>query len=233
MSLRRLREDAGVSGAAVARAARLSPAAVSMIERGAREPGLETLCRLVIALGAELRLGVVPGAGVPLRDRFQAPMVEALLAAAHHRWARFVEVSVRTPARGSIDVVLGQPAERLLVAVEVCSQIRRLEQLLRWTAEKAEALPATGLGAAMAGQDQRPVSVSRLLVVRSTGSTRRVAAEFAETLRAAYPARSRDAVRALLRPNAPWPGAAIVWMTVGGGRAALLSGAARGVGVGR
>ena len=204
-----------------------------MIERGLREPALETLWRIALALGGEVRLSLVPGAGVPLRDRFQAPMVETLLAATHPRWTRHVEVAVRTPARGSIDVVLTLPSDRLLVAVEVFSQIRRLEQQLRWTAEKAVALAATSIGAAVAGPTGESLTVSRLLVVRSTASTRQVATDFAETLRAAYPARSRDAVAALRDAAASWPGPAVVWMTVHGGHASLLPATARGVPVGR
>ena len=228
-----LRVDGGVSQGALSRAAHLSPAAVSMAERGLREPTFDTLSRLAIALGADISVRLVPGAGIALRDRLQAPMVEALLATTHPRWTRHVEVAVRTPARGSIDVVLAIPGDGLLVAVELVSQFRRLEQLLRWAGEKAAALPATSLGAAMAGHDGRPLTVSRLLVVRSTESTRGIAVDFSRTISAAYPARSKNAVASLRGPDVRWPGAAVVWMSVSGGRARLLPGAARGVGVGR
>ena len=45
-------------------------------------------------------------------------MGEAVLAAAGRRWKRLVEVAVRRPARGFIDVVLVDPVEPAIVAVD-------------------------------------------------------------------------------------------------------------------
>lgn len=50
------------------------------------------------------------------------------------------------------------------------------------------------------------------------------------TFRAAYPARTVDAVAALTTAGRPWPGHAIVWVEVDGAGTRLLHGQPRGVG---
>ena len=57
----------------------------------------------------------------------------------------FPEMLVHRPARGSIDLGLHEPRERLLVASELQSELRRLEQLVRWSR-------AEGGGTARAGR---------------------------------------------------------------------------------
>ena len=147
------------------------------------------------------------------------------------RWTPSPEVPVLRPARGVIDLVLHEQAARLLVATELQSALRRLEQQIRWHREKELSLPSSDLWR-RAARDGEPAT-SRLLVVRSTVETRRLAREFEETLRAAYPARAADVVAALTSAAAPWPGPGIAWMRVEGGRAELLDGAPRGVRLGR
>ena len=56
------------------------------------------------------------------------------------------------------------------------SELRRLEQMVRWQAEKAESLPSWE-GWPHLGEE--PAIVSRLLIVRRTRTTARCAAEFA------------------------------------------------------
>ena len=53
-------------------------------------------------------MGFEPGLGVPLRDRYQAPMIEGVLRILHPRWARFTELLGRRPVRGVIDLVQGE-----------------------------------------------------------------------------------------------------------------------------
>ena len=65
---------------------------------------------------------------------------------------------------------------------------------------------------------------SWLLQVRRTRATRSVATEFAQQIRVAYPADPDDALAALTTPTAAWPGAAMLWAGVEGGRARLLGG---------
>ena len=51
--LKRLREDAGLSQAALAEAARMNVFGVAKIEQGLREPGWGTVLKLAAALGVE------------------------------------------------------------------------------------------------------------------------------------------------------------------------------------
>ena len=106
----------------------------------------------------------------------------------------------------------------MLLASELQSELRRLEQQVRWHAAKAQALPSWEGFAPMG--DSR---ISQLLVVRRTRATRAVASEFSRQLRAAYPAHPDDALAALTGTE-PWPGAALVWMVIEGTRARWVSG---------
>jgi transcriptional regulator with XRE-family HTH domain len=225
--LRVLREDAGATQAEVARVAGLSRQMVSRTESGAVRPSIETMTAMSSALGADLSIKVYPGAGVPIRDRFQARMVEALLRTLHPRWRAHLEVPIHRPARGVIDVVLEDLP--LLVATEAQSDLRRLEAQIRWHAEKASGLPHTPLALGAGGTT---VSVSRLLLLRSTRRMRELAREFEHVLRAAYPARTVDALDSLIR-GAPWPGPAVVWVAVDGRTAIVLARGPRGVTLGR
>jgi hypothetical protein len=118
-------------------------------------------------------------------------------------------VLVHRPARGSIDLGLHEPRERLLVASELQSELRRLEQLFRWHAQKVESLPSWEGWVRLS----EVPAVSRLLVVRRTRATREVAAQFAAQLRAVLPAHPDDAVAALTGTSA-WPGPALVWVSI-------------------
>jgi transcriptional regulator with XRE-family HTH domain len=218
--LRRSREDAGVSQRALASATGLSQGFVSRILAGDAAPSHETYALLGAALGADFAARFYPSTGPRIRDRFSAPMAELLLSTARPRWLPHPEVGVHRPARGWIDLVLHDPRANLVVASELQSLLRRLEQLLRWHALKVESLPSWE-GFHRLG-DEAP-AVSRLLVVRRTRATRQVAAEFGGLLRSAYPAHPDDALDAL-GGTAPWPGAALVWMTIDGRGARWASG---------
>ncbi|MGH2474820.1 MAG: hypothetical protein ACRDIL_06105 [Candidatus Limnocylindrales bacterium] len=154
-------------------------------------------------------------------------MVEALLGALSPEWRAHVEVPVSRPARGVIDVVLERPASGLLVATEVDSELRRLEQQIRWSSEKA-----ASLGSATLVRDGSDPIVSTLLVLRSTASTRQLARQFEVTLRSAYPAPTRSVVESL-RVGSEWPGPGIVWIRIEGERVDLLDAPPRGVRLGR
>lgn len=228
--LRRLLEDSGIRPVALARAAGVSPSMVSRIMLAQREASLETLARIAGALGGDVSVHLVPGAGIAIHDATQARMVDAFVHALHRRWTPFLEVPVRTPARGAIDVVLADSIDRGLIATEVQSQLRRAEQAVRWANEKAAALTSTDLyrmatAAVDDGDGSRP-AISRLLVLRSTQATRAVVAELSASFAAAYPVEASVAVEAL-RGGLAWPGAAIVWMTVHGREAHLMDGPPR------
>ncbi|HEU0244391.1 MAG TPA: helix-turn-helix transcriptional regulator [Candidatus Limnocylindrales bacterium] len=211
--LRQLRVDAGVSRVAVARVAGVDPSFITKMEAGRRAPSIETYVRIAAALGADFTARPYPNTGPQIRDRHQVRMAELLLASLHRRWRATPEVAVRRPARGWIDAVLEEPLTRLLVATELESDVRRVEQILRWSREKADSLPSATPWSAWA-READP-AVSRLLVVRWTRANREVAVAARRQLREAYPADPRDALEALTGDGA-WPGAAMIWARLEG-----------------
>ena len=227
--IRRLRLDAGVTLTELSLVTGLDRSHLRRIESGEAGASIEGLTAIGIALGAELSLRFFAGIGPRLVDRFQAPMIEGFLPRLASRWSPRLEVPVTTPTRGVVDAALVDRQARLVVASEFQSEFHRLEQEIRWSAEKSD-----GLGSRMSDEDGgAPWTASRLLVVRSTTATRSVARQFEATLRAAYPAKTRDVIAALTSAVAPWPGPGIVWMSVEGGRGRLLEGPPRGVRLGR
>jgi transcriptional regulator with XRE-family HTH domain len=225
--LLRIRTDAAATHGQVAALAGIDRSHYSRIEAGTANPSLETLAAIATALGADVSVRFYPGTGPRLTDRHQARMIETILRSLGADWRPHVEVPVSRPVRGVIDAVLERPAERLLVATEAYSELRRLEQQIRWSAEKAASLGSSDL----VGPGPVPDG-SRLLVLRSTAATRELARQFESTLRAAYPARTIDVIRAL-RDGAGWPGQGIAWIRIEGERVELLEGPPRGVQLGR
>lgn len=215
-----MREDAGITQARLAAAAGVSAAHLCEIERASVDASLEVMASVSEALGGRLRIRIEPGMGPAIRDHLQSAMVEALLRSVHPRWARFPEVAVHRPVRGFIDLVLADRVDNLLVAVEVHSQIRRLEQQLRWANDKADALRGLAELSPVGPAGGAP-TISRLLVLRSTQATRATLDSHWHLLAAAYPAPQRS-VMAALSGHAAWPGAGIVWMTVESGQARVV-----------
>jgi transcriptional regulator with XRE-family HTH domain len=213
------RLDANVSQRRLAQAAGIPQGYLSRIEAGATEPSIGVLLAIGEALGADLTFQLRPGTGPRIRDRHQAAIVEALLDASRETWQRAVEVPVWRPVRGVIDLVLARP--EVVVAAEVHSEIRRLEQQLRWAAEKAASLPSAREWSLLSG-DNPSVTISSLLVLRWTRTNRELVRTFRETFGARYPARSETAVAALRDPTIEWPAPALVWARIDGGTVRLL-----------
>ncbi|HEX6869276.1 MAG TPA: helix-turn-helix transcriptional regulator, partial [Candidatus Limnocylindrales bacterium] len=87
----RAREEAGVTRAAVARTAGIDRAFYGRIEAGVAQPSLETLVALGAALGGEVSFRLYRGTGPRVVDRWQAPMVEALLGCLDAAWVPHLE----------------------------------------------------------------------------------------------------------------------------------------------
>lgn len=213
-----LRADAGISIRELGRASGVDSGFLGRILDGTVRPSLDTYARLAIPLGADLSTRLYANTGPLIRDRQQARMLEALLATLRPPWHAFSEVAVHRPSRGWIDAALHDPSSRLLVATEIQSELRRLEQLIRWHGEKAASLPSWD-GWPHLGE---PV-ISQLLVVRRTRATRAVAADLGRQLRIVYPAHPDDAL-ASLAGTSGWPGAALVWSIVDAHGARLVGG---------
>ena len=207
-----MREDAGLSRRGLAAAAGIDDGYLGQLERGQREPSLTVLVALATALGGVAHVRLYPGTGPRLRDPIQARIVEALLRIAGPQWLRHVEVPVYRPVRGVIDVVLVHRAFTTVLAIEVHSELRRLEQQLRWANEKAAALPSSTIWPPPSVSPEP--TIPRLLVLRSTRTNRRFATEFGTTLATAYPAPAPVAVRALTEPTTAWPGSTWLWATL-------------------
>ena len=227
--MRRLREDSGLSKAAVAAVAGIDATHLYLIEEGRREASAATVARVAAALGAEASTRLFPTSGPPIRDRFQARMVEAFLRGLPPHWSRSVEVAVHRPVRGVIDAVIGDPSGKHAVAVECQSELRRLEQQLGWGVAKAQALPSAAIWPFLAPDPADPPAISSILLLRSTIATRELARTFRATLAAAYPVEPADLQRALADPSLAWPGSGIIWVRLDGTKATILPGWPRGV----
>lgn len=216
--VRRLREDGAVSRSQLAEVAGIDLSFLCRLEDGRTRPSLDTYAKLATALGADLSTRLYPNTGPAIRDRHQARILEALLASLQPRWRAFPEVAVRHPSRGWIDVVLHDEREETVIATEIQSDLRRLEQLLRWFQDKVAALPSWE-GWPRIRSTSEP---SRLLIVRSTRATRTIGREFARQLASSYPAHPADAIAAL-GGSAPWPGPALVWAEIEPTRVRFIS----------
>lgn len=223
----RLRIDAAATKAQVAEIAGLDRTFEGRVEAGLANPSLETLTAIAVALGADLSVRFYAGSGPRLTDRHQVRMFETILQRLAPVWAPHLEVLVTRPVRGVVDAVFERTAERLFVVSEAYSMLTRLEQTIRWSADKAASIGSSDLVGP--GPDW---SVSRLLILRSTASNRELARQFEATLRAAYPAQTRAAVRSLVAGD-PWPGHSIIWVRIEGESVELLDGPPRRVSVGR
>ncbi|MBF8289258.1 MAG: family transcriptional regulator [Chloroflexi bacterium] len=228
--IRRMRLDANVSIAAVARVTGIAAAHIGRVEAGKAQPSTRVLTAIGVAPGAELSLRYFPSSGPRIHDRFQAPMIENLLRSLHPRWRAEVEVPTLHPVRGVIDAVLRDRLSETIVAAEVHSDLRRIEQQIRWGRAKSEALASdeTATGGPSAGP-----AISQLLVLRSTVRTRDLARQYGALLGTAFPARSADVFAALFGPDAPWPGAGILWVHLHGSRSSVMRFPPHGVRLGR
>ena len=223
--IRRMRLDAGLSQRRLAAMASIDHGFLSLIERGMREPSLAVLVAVASALGGTMSVRLYPGTGPRLRDPIQARITEALVRILDPRWTRMVEVPVYRPAGGVIDLVAHDRAAGIVVAAEVQSELRRLEQQLRWSHRKADSLPSADFWRFVEAEQ----SIHQVLVLRSTRVNRQLAHRFSETLTVAFPADSSDAYRALTTPDVPWPGSAVIWANVDGDAARILEHPPRGV----
>ena len=225
--LERLRIDSAATKAEVARMAGIDRTFYGRIESGRARASLESLLAVATAMGADVSVRLYAGRGPRLTDRHAARMIEGILQRLAPVWRPHLEVSVLRPVRGFIDAVSERRDHPLFVVTEFESSLPRLEQQIRWAAEKAGSIASSDL----VGPGQAP-PVSRLIVLRSTESTRFLARSFEATLRTAYPAATRDAVDSL-RSGSSWPGDAIIWVRIEGDRVDILDGPPRGVRVGR
>ena len=198
---RALRLRARLTQAAVARVIGVDRSVICRMEAGDPSVGDAIRARAAVAIGAELRLAVYPGATPALHDAAQARIVEALLAARHPRWSATVEAPIPGPGRRSGDVLLDDGLDAVLTEVEM--RVDRWEEVVREGHAKREALRAV--------LPTRRVWFA--LVVPDTRHHRAILAAHPEMIRAAFPADPFVATAALTGPEQRWPGDALILVT--------------------
>lgn len=203
--LRELRLGLGVRQADVARVVGVTRSVICELEAGDPTVGLEIRRRAAIALGADLRVNVYPGATPWLHDGAHLRIIERILAGRHPRWRAETEARVPGAFRASTDVRLSMADSIVLIEVE--THVRRWDAVLRRCFEKRERV-RDGIGARG--------SVFAVLCLPPTRHHRRLVAEFSESVRVAFPT-APDLLRRALKEGTDWPGDGILW--IAGGRA--------------
>jgi len=201
--LRELRLGLGVPQAEVARVVGVSRSVITELEAGDPTVGLEIRRRAAVAVGADLRIAVYPGATPLLHDAAHARMVERLLGRRHRCWRAQIEARVPGPGRSSTDIRLEAFGE--IVAIEVETRIRAWDAVVRRCEEKRERTRD-----ALGGQ----VVVHAVLCLPPTRHHRQLVAALGETVRLTFPVPS-ERLRRALEDGTAWPGDGILWLAGG------------------
>jgi transcriptional regulator with XRE-family HTH domain len=185
----------------------LSPSAISFVERGRIERmTLGTLRRIARELDAEFKAQLLWRGGDMDRlvDEGHARIVGLVAEMLRGQgWEIRLEVSYSEYGeRGSIDVLAWHPTARVLLVVEVKTDLVVVEETLRKHDEKARLAPK------IAGQQlgSRPLAVARLLVLPSLSTQRRRVERHATVMNAAYPLRGVAMRQWLANPAGPTAG---------------------------
>lgn len=159
---------------------------------------VDPVARCVEALGARLDVSVSwRGEGLDrLLDAAHARLVDLTVGLLQESgWSTVVEATFsRYGERGSIDVLARHPTRGMVLVVEVKSVVPDLQAMLAGMDRKAR---LAAVVVEERGWD-KPVSVSRLLVLPAGRTTRRRVAEHRVTLEAALPLRGWR-LRSILR----------------------------------
>jgi transcriptional regulator with XRE-family HTH domain len=201
--LRELRLGLGVPQAEVARVVGVSRSVISELEAGDPTVGLEIRRRAAVAVGADLRMNVYPGATPLVHDAAHARLVERLLGRRHRRWRAQIEARVPGPGRSSTDVRL--EAFGAVVAIEVETRIRAWDAVVRRCQEKRERIRDALGGRAV---------VHAVLCLPPTRHHQQLVADLGETVRLTFPVPS-ERLRRALEDGTAWPGDGILWMAGG------------------
>jgi hypothetical protein len=139
-----------------------------------------------------------------LLDQTHAELVErAARLLERLGWEVHVEASfARYGERGSVDILAWHRTARIVLVIEVKSEITGVEETLRRHDTKVRLAPHI----AFERLGERPAHVARLLVLPDTSVTRRRLAGHEVTFRRAYPARGRSVTRWLAAPDGPLAG---------------------------
>ena len=200
-SIRALRRRRGWRQTDLAAAAGVSQTLISSLERGHLDGvAIATLRRVLACLDARLELGVRwRGAALDrLLDERHASLVGRVVELLRPEgWVVRVEVSyAHYGERGSVDVLACHPVSRMLLIVEVKSEITSIEATLRKVDERVR---LARIIANDAGWQAR--IASRLLVLPSTTTVRRAVKRHSAILDVAVPVRGAACRTWLRRPS--------------------------------
>jgi transcriptional regulator with XRE-family HTH domain len=202
--LRAIRRRAEQTQKQLAAQARVPVADLRLVEHGrVSEVRLDRTRRLFSAAGGRAKLTAWwnGAAADRLLDERHAGLVEKLVMVVQRRgWLTPAEVTFSEYGeRGSIDVLAGHRGYRAVGVFEVKSDIGSLEETNRVLDVKERLAPRI----ALAQFGWRPTTTGRILVLPEDATLRRLLARHSHTMRAIYPADSRE-VRAWLRkPDRP------------------------------
>ena len=227
--LRALRQRKRWRQRELARKAKVGQSTVSAVEAGAvGAVSIATLERMLAAVDAELVVYVSWRGGDldRLLDAAHAGLVERTAKLLQGLgWEVHPEVTFAEYAdRGSIDILAWHRAARVVLVIEVKSEITAIEETLR----RHEVKVRLARRIAFDRFGERPAHVGRILVVPATSTTRRRMSEHAATFAASYPTRGRDLSRWLANPIGPVAGVLMVRPGTGARRPRRISRPAAG-----
>jgi transcriptional regulator with XRE-family HTH domain len=200
-ALRAIRTRKGLRQVDLARRARVSPPVIGRIERGgAASVPLRKLRRVATALGARLEVLVRwDGGELPrLLDARHAAMHEAVagLFASIEGWVIEPEVSFSIYGeRGIIDILAWHPARRMLLVIELKTEVVEVGPLLGKMDQRRR---LAGNIASRLGWD--PIAVSTWVVIADSRTNRRAVAAHGTVLRRKFPVDGRSVKRWLRDP---------------------------------
>ena len=227
-SLRVIRRSRGQRQLDVAQAAGVSQTLVSAVERvhGARL-SVGTLARVFAALDADLELVVRYRGGTldRLLDERHAATVAAVLGTLRARgWTTAVEVTFNHYGdRGSIDVLAVHPVARIVLVVEVKTEITSAKETLR----RLDVKVRVGAGLARERFGLPVTRVVPLLAVLDSTANRSRVLRLAPLLDPAFPIRSARLRQWLANPGAAGGGLLFVRISRASAGGAGMSGSHR------
>ena len=198
---RAVRIRRGMSQAQVAKAAGISRAVVSIIERGLLEDtSLRLMRRVSAALGISFEFEPRwRGAELAtLLDERHARLVKAVVdRLAGSGWQAFPEHTFNVwGERGSIDVLAWHPESRAVLTVEVKTRLADLQDLLSTMDRKRRLAPSIALG-----EGWKPLFVGSVLALPGETWARTAVSRFDSVFAAALPERTAFVHKWLKRPD--------------------------------